>query len=97
MEEEKAAKDAAKKNEEKRRFAKEERKQKLISKYGEAASIKILNGRVWIGMTKEMAVESWGRPDDINRTVSASNIHEQWVYGRQYLYFENGILTTFQD
>jgi len=38
---------------------------------------------------------------DINRTVSSFSVREQWIYGglqdRQYLYFEDGILTTWQD
>jgi hypothetical protein len=54
-------------------------------------------GEIRIGMTKEMAVVAWGKPYDINRTVGSWGIHEQWVYGSRYLYFENGILTSFQD
>jgi hypothetical protein len=48
-------------------------------------------------MTKDMVIDSWGKPEDINRTVTSSYIHEQWVYGSRYLYFENGTLTSFQD
>lgn len=49
-------------------------------------------------MTNAMARESWGLPEDINRTVGAWGVHEQWIYpGNVYLYFENGILTSWQD
>lgn len=58
---------------------------------------KILDGKISIGMTKEQAIVSWGNPKDINRTVVGSGVHEQWVYGSQFLYFDNGILTSFQD
>lgn len=62
----------------------------------------ILNGTVRIGMTKEQVIYSWGRPDDINRSVGSWGVHEQWIYRRgdfeaQYLYFENGKLTSWQD
>lgn len=61
----------------------------------------ILEGTIRIGMTKEVAEACWGRPLDINRTVTANMVREQWVYGsvgnRRYLYFRNGILDSFQD
>ena len=52
-----------------------------------------------LGMTKEQVESSsWGKPKDINRTVSTYGSREQWVYGSgRYLYFEDGILTSFQD
>jgi hypothetical protein len=50
-------------------------------------------------MTDKMARDSWGAPNDINRTVTAYGTSEQWVYDKMktYLYFENGILTSWQD
>lgn len=57
--------------------------------------------RIQIGMTQQQAVAGWGRPNDINRTTTRYGTHEQWVYGeygeRGYLYFEDGILTSFQN
>jgi len=75
----------------------EQRKNELISKYGLITATKIINSSIWIGMTSAMAQESLGDPKDINRTVTASVIREQWVYYGRYLYFENNILVTFQD
>ncbi len=62
----------------------------------------ILKGRVMLGMTNDMATASWGDPEDTNRTVGSFGVHEQWIYGndiefRKYLYFENGILTSWQE
>ena len=61
----------------------------------------IKNQEIMIGMTEEQARLSWGRPMDINRTVTEENISEQWVYEggaeRTYLYFENGELTSYQN
>lgn len=44
-----------------------------------------------------MVLESWGNPNDINRTISSYGVHEQWCYDDAYLYFEDGKLTTIQD
>lgn len=72
---------------------------RLTSKYGNYTAQRILNGEYWIGMTPEMAVESLGRPDDINRSTGSWGVHEQWVYKKRniYLYFENGNLASIQD
>jgi hypothetical protein len=56
------------------------------------------SGKVFIGMTKEQAEITMGKPYDINRTVGSYGTHEQWCYrGSIYLYFDNGVLTSWQD
>jgi len=83
----------------------EEKKQRLNSltdKYGELHARIILAGKVILGMTAEEVRESWGAPDDINRTSNVYKTSEQWVYQgdnykNSYLYFEDGILETIQD
>ncbi len=52
-----------------------------------------------IGMTKEEVLQSsWGKPNDINKTITEYATSEQWVYDNSnYLYFEDGILTTIQN
>ena len=68
---------------------------------GKTFATDIMNGRIRIGMNKEMVIASWGRPKDINRTVTAHSVSEQWIYGtlrnRIYVYFRDGIMTSFQD
>lgn len=56
-------------------------------------------GGVHIGMTKgEVLTNGWGQPSDINKTTTAYGTREQWVYGGgNYLYFEDGILTSIQN
>lgn len=56
----------------------------------------VLAGKVKIGMTKEMCEISWGKPKKINETIAAGKIFEQWVYADNYLYFNNGILSSMQ-
>ncbi len=53
--------------------------------------------KVILGMTTEQVTLSWGWPEHINRSVGKWGEHEQWVYGSTYLYFENGIMTSFQE
>lgn len=52
-----------------------------------------------IGMTAKEVVNktNWGKPEQINRTITADGVAEQWVYGEgEYLYFRNGRLTAIQ-
>jgi len=80
------------------RVAQEKRKTDLINKYGSATAQKILDRKIWLGMTSEMAIESWGKPNENNRSIGSWGVHEQWVYGSNvFLYFENGKLTSWQD
>lgn len=71
-----------------------------IKKYGWSNHINqiVTNRQIQLGMTKKQIKMSWGNPEDINRTVGVWGVHEQWCYGSgYYLYFENGILTSWQD
>lgn len=55
-------------------------------------------GRVKIGWNRDKCKLSWGTPYAINRTITASHLHEQWVYyNSRFLYFTDGILKTIQD
>ncbi len=57
----------------------------------------ILEGKISLGMTPDQVRASWGPPNDINETVGAWGVHAQWVYGSQYVYFENDVLTSWQN
>lgn len=61
----------------------------------------IAQGKVRQGMTADQIRASWGKPDRIHRTVIGDHVSEQWVYDRgsqnQYLYLENGVMTTYSD
>ena len=71
-----------------------------VKKYGKAVFYKLIDGKIWVGMTAAQALIAKGEPDDINTTVTRNIKHEQWVYGEDevylYLYFKNGVLTSFQ-
>lgn len=66
------------------------------TKFGADTWNTILEGKVRIGMTKEMCKLSWGEPDKINRTITSGGKSEQWVYDKNYLYFDGDKLTAIQ-
>lgn len=53
---------------------------------------------VSVGASMQDALESsWGKPQRVNRTITAQGTREQWVYGGgNYLYFDGGVLTAIQ-
>lgn len=52
-----------------------------------------------IWMTEQQVMDStWGKPQKINKTTTARNIHEQWCYPNcKYIYFDNGVVTGIQE
>ena len=71
-----------------------------VSKFGYNKYNRIKRGEVWIGMTKEMAQIGGWYPgsSNVNRTVNRYGISEQWVCRNGvYLYFDDDILTAWQD
>ncbi len=57
----------------------------------------VTNKKILIGMTKEQVYESWGYPKKTHRVVSATGVKEQWAFPGTFLYFENGILTSWEE
>jgi hypothetical protein len=57
----------------------------------------VIERKIRMGMTAEQATLAWGKPPQVNKTVGSWGVHEQWVYhSGAYLYFENGVLTSWQ-
>ncbi|HNX29552.1 MAG TPA: hypothetical protein PKN87_09140 [Syntrophomonadaceae bacterium] len=73
-------------------------KKECEEKYKAEYEIEPGSKKVYIGMTQEEAISSMGgKPYDINKTVGNWGTHEQWCYdGGIYLYFEDGLLTSWQ-
>jgi hypothetical protein len=61
----------------------------------------IAEKKVRIGMRRDQVIAAWGKPYQVNETKGSWGIHEQWVMSdsmySDYLYFENGILTSMQQ
>jgi hypothetical protein len=79
-------------------FDKEERLEALIKKYGKKKGPMIAEGRVWVGVSPEMALDSWGKPDSKKRSEGSWGVNETWNYpGGKYIFFENGRLSKWKD
>lgn len=83
---------------------KNQSKQMLNDQQDQLAQIVDNNARLaklpgaYIGMNKEQVLHSsWGKPQNVNRTITSNTISEQWVYSSNYLYFTNGRLTGIQN
>ena len=75
-----------------------QRREKFQNKYGKEVGEKITTKNIWIGMTEEMLLDSWGKPNDINQTVTKYSNRKQYVYGSsQYVYVEGGVVTAYQN
>jgi hypothetical protein len=75
-----------------------DRKVAITKKYGSSAATRILEGKIWIGMTEAMLLDSWGQPEDINTTVNRYVTRKQYVYGSgRYVYVENGVVDAWQN
>ena len=54
-------------------------------------------GGVAIGMTKTQVLAScWGKPERVNTTITAGLRSEQWVYGYNYVYLRDDVVTSIQ-
>lgn len=51
-------------------------KKHLLSKYGNEIGMKLYNGQVSLGMTKEMCIEAWGHTN----SIVTNSLVEIWVY-----------------
>jgi len=71
--------------------------QKLVQKYGIDITKDIIDEKIWLDMTREMVIDSWGIPKKVMRTVGKTGENEQWLYDNTYLYFQNGKLVSWQD
>jgi hypothetical protein len=57
----------------------------------------VIERQVQIRMTAEQVSMAWGNRSANKRSVGSWGTHEQWVYGNTYLYFQNGVLTSYKN
>lgn len=63
----------------------------------QAICTSISKQQISLGMTKEQVTLAIGSPDNVNTTTTVNGTRDQWVYGYDYIYFEDGILTSVQQ
>lgn len=64
----------------------------LVAKYGDDIGKRLYQHKVWKGVTADMAIDSWGKPEQINRMFVDQSVDEEWIYSKKYLYFRDNIL-----
>lgn len=76
----------------------EERQKQLIEKYGKNKGKMIAMGKVWQSISYEMAEDSWGKPEKIQKTETTDGETQKWIYSdNRYLYFKNGRLESWKE
>jgi len=72
-----------------------------VEQYGESFGALVMEHKVAVGMPRAAVLDSWGRPDDVNRTVLEGVTTEQWIYGQlpdaRYVYVRNDIVDGLQE
>lgn len=68
------------------------------SEYQDSMVKAVAEKKIAIGMTRAEAVFSLGTPQTVNNTTTSKGKREQWVYSlTNYVYVENGTVTSYQD
>ena len=76
----------------------EEKIEAMISKYGKNKGKLIANGKVWPTISYDMARDSWGEPEGIQKSTLSSGDTQKWSYSdSKYLYFKNGRLENWKE
>ena len=79
--------------------AQEAAEEKALAAEEAEAAVRARRPGARIGMSASQVINRtrWGRPNAINKTITAHGVREQWVYSDgMYLYFVNGRLTAIQ-
>lgn len=64
---------------------------RLARKYGKQNANLILAGKIRLGFTKQMVLDSWGNPSDNMTVTNSLGTVECWIYGlSSYVYFKSG-------
>ena len=67
---------------------------RLIKKYGATWMNLVVQQKIKVGMPEELVRLSWGNPQRINTDSNGLN---QWVYGSDYVYIKNGVVSSWQQ
>jgi hypothetical protein len=68
----------------------------LVEKYGQKDADQIIARKIWKGMTKDMILDSWGKPRQIDRYIGQSTVKEEWYYQTRVLFVRDGKLVDWK-
>ena len=76
----------------------EDKLEAMISKYGKNKGKLIASGKVWASISPQMAIDSWGEPEKIQRSDLSNGTTEKWTYpDGKYLFFKNDRLESWKN
>lgn len=97
--ENKKAKEAKAQKEKKAKEAKAkalaERLARLKEKFSDEEFAAILQNKIYLGMSEDGLLESWEKPEYINKDVGSWGVKKQYVYYGDYVYVTNGKITSY--
>lgn len=70
---------------------------KLYDKYGAETASKLTAHMVWLGMSEEMLLDSWGKPDKTNVDKYSYGTFKQHSYGDITFFFRDGKLIDWEQ
>lgn len=68
----------------------------LVQKYGQGDADQIIARKIWKGMTKDMVLDSWGKPRQIDRYIGKTSVKEEWYYRARVLFIQDGKLVDWK-
>jgi len=71
--------------------------QKLVKKYGKKSGGRVASGSIWKGMTEQMLIDSWGKPDKITSKKEKWGTFTQYYYGDVTFFFKNKALIDWEE
>lgn len=75
----------------------EDRMAYLLGKYDGRTARALYRKGVWRGMSMPMAMDSWGKPGQIERYMESEPRIEEWIYKTHILHFKGGKLERWEE
>jgi len=70
---------------------------RMNKKYGKEVAGRLAAERIWKGMTENMLLEIWGKPDKITSKKEKWGIFTQYYYGKITFFFKNKKLIDWEE
>ncbi|MBI9071215.1 MAG: hypothetical protein JEY94_06435 [Melioribacteraceae bacterium] len=69
----------------------------FVKKYGSEIGKRVYHGQIWKGMTEQMMLDGWGKPDKRETNKEKWGVFTQFYYGEITYFFKNGQLTDWEE
>lgn len=69
----------------------------FVKKYGKEIGPRVFHGQVWKGMTEQMMLDGWGKPDKRETNKEKWGTYTQFYYGDITYFFKNKVLIDWEE